>query len=280
MDTAPSPKREGISSSAETSRKLRVLRSTIVTMGPSLILVLWMVAGTLATIAFAFSSGTNGASQAWRTLAAAGTACLCLVLGSRQWYLRWGTPDAVLAQTLPGDDLLARPVVDITRAVTIQADASSVWEWLVQIGQGRGGLFSYDWLENLAGLDIHTIDRIVPELQHLSVGDPIPLAPGENNGLLVAAIEPGRALVLRLCDPKEGGCVDPSRPGYFDVSWAFILSAAGKQATRLISRFRISGRPRLSVQLLYSFLIEIPHFVMERKMLLGIKRRAEKARIP
>jgi len=198
------------------------------------------------------------------------------VLDGLLWYRRWGATDDELERALPGDEILTQPIVDITRAVTIDAGAAAAWAWLVQMGQGRGGMFSYDWLENLAGLDIHTINRIMPELQELAVGDPIPLGPGLHNGMLVAAIERERALVLRFCDPTHGGFIAHDRRRWIDLSWAFILAPVDAHTTRLISRFRIGGRPRLALQLLYSLFIEIPHFVMERKMLLGIKQRAER----
>jgi hypothetical protein len=254
----------------ETPSRLDALRSAGVTMGPSLVVILWLVIGTGATIGFALVP-----PDWWRVLAAMGTASLGLLLALRLWYLRWGATDEELDRAQPGDAILSRPVVDVTRAVTVEADAPSVWAWLAQIGQGRGGLYSYDWLENLAGLDIHSVDRIVPELQRLRVGDPISLGPGPFE-LEVATLERERALVLRLVDRKTGRAVDGSQRSYVDLSWAFILAPIDGGRTRLISRFRLGGRPRRAVGLLYSLLIEIPHFVMERKMLLGIKRRAER----
>jgi hypothetical protein len=98
-------------------------------------------------------------------LFAATTGSYLLVV--RPWMRRWGATDAEFTQSLPGDDVIAHPNYAITHAVTISAPPAAVWPWLVQMGQGRGGLYSYDWLENLIGLNIHSVDRIIAELQQL-----------------------------------------------------------------------------------------------------------------
>ena len=108
--------------------------------------------------------------------------------------LRWGATDEEIGRDLPGDELLPDPVGYVTRGITINTSPVNVWLWLVQMGQGRGGFYSYDWLENLFGLDIHNADRIVPEWQELAVGDIVRMHP--NGGSMVAAVEPYRALVL------------------------------------------------------------------------------------
>ncbi|HZD60722.1 MAG TPA: hypothetical protein VE439_09770 [Anaerolineae bacterium] len=125
------------------------------------------------------------------------------------WQLNWGTTQNELHRRWPGDDVVQNPVYEATHAVAINAPASRIWPWLQQIGQNRGGFFSYDWLENLAGADIHTINHIVPELQQIEVGDPVLIAP--NLGLVVWEVVPGHSLVLRSMDPKNR----PScQPGY------------------------------------------------------------------
>src|SRR6478672_6897855 len=93
----------------------------------------------------------------------------------RHRYLKWGATSREQAQPLVGDDLL--PAVDLsaTRAITVDAPADAVWPWLVQLGQGRGGFYSYDWLEQMVGAGIRSADYIVPELQQLAVGDTVPL---------------------------------------------------------------------------------------------------------
>src|SRR5689334_19364698 len=124
--------------------------------------------------------------------AVAGAACF---LGFRRWQLRWGATDQEVRAALPGDELISAPDFTATRAITIEATSAQVWPWIAQLGQGRGGFYSYDNLENLAGCDIHSTDRIVPEWQDVKVGDAVRLAP--QLALNVAAVDRDRALVLR-----------------------------------------------------------------------------------
>jgi hypothetical protein len=184
----------------------------------------------------------------------------------RPWYNRWGATDAELAQALPGDEIVRRLRTQSTRAITIAAPMSAVWPWLVQLGQGRGGLYSYDWAENLVGCDIHSADQIIPELLDLKVGDVIRLGPPGYPSFPVADIIPGRALVLGDVDPKLGA-----------HSWTFYLQPIDEQTTRLIVRSRGDYPSTLSNFLIWQIITEPLHFVMERKMLQGIKWRAEKA---
>jgi len=179
----------------------------------------------------------------------------------RRWCLSWGATDEEVARTLLGDDLLAGPDIVSTRAVRIEAPASSIWPWLVQMGPGRGGAYTYDWIENLFGLGMHSADGILPQFQDLKVGDAQRL--GKRGPVLrVSVLEPEQTLVLRSDD---GNWI-----------WAFILMPEGT-GTRLISRNRIAvpGAPR-AVRALNTYLMEPGSLVMERKMLLGIKQRAER----
>jgi hypothetical protein len=187
----------------------------------------------------------------------------------------WGATEKEVQQPLPGDELLPQPTAATTLAVTIKARAPTIWPWLVQMGQGRGGWYTYDWLENLIGLDIHNADRIVPAWQQLQVGDYMRFTPDPYLGRLpvqrwtVVEIEPERALVLRQAPPEN-----PT-----DVTWAFVLAPIDAQTTRLLLRSRGSdpaGMPRLVWRMLTLLLLEPMYFVMNRKMLLGIKQRAEK----
>ena len=98
----------------------------------------------------------------------------------RPRILRWGATDEEAAERLPGDEVVAQPRYQTTHAVTIHARRSEVWPWLVQLGQGRGGLYSYDWLENLFGLGFRSADRIIPDLQRLAVGDQVWQAPRDS----------------------------------------------------------------------------------------------------
>ena len=142
-----------------------------------------------------------------------------------------------------------------------------MWPWIAQLGQGRGGFYSYDFLENLAGCQIHSADRIVPGWQQVGAGDPIRLAP--RVALTVALLERGRSLVLR------GGVPMGSTPPPYDFTWAFVLRDQPPGTTRLLVRERYAcTRPwaRLLVEP-----VEAVSFVMSQKMLRGIKDRAERS---
>jgi hypothetical protein len=179
----------------------------------------------------------------------------------RQWCLSWGATDEEAARTLPGDDLLAGPDIVSTRAVWIDAPAREIWPWLVQMGPGRAGAYTYDWIENLAGLGMHSADRILPQFQDRKVGDAQRL--GKRGPVLrVSVLEPERALVMRSDD---GNWI-----------WAFILVPEGT-GTRLISRNRIAvPAGPVAVRALNTYLMEPGSLIMERKMLLGIRQRAER----
>jgi hypothetical protein len=170
-------------------------------------------------------------------------------------------------ESLPGDDLITGPDLTATRAITVGAPAGQVWPWIAQLGQGRGGFYSYDFLENLAGCDIHSADQIVTEWQDVEVGDQIMLAP--QAALAVAELERGRSLVLR------GGVPMGNTPPPYDFTWAFALREELSGATRLLVRERYAyTRPwaRLLVEP-----VEAVSFVMTQKMLRGIRDRAERS---
>lgn len=180
--------------------------------------------------------GRTGVVGAGRGLAGllAGTPWACFPC-VRPRLLRWGATDDEVSRPMPGDEAVLDPVMATTRAITSGAPVGVVWPWLAQIGQGRGGCYSYDWLENLADCDIHSAERILPEFQTVRVGDPVNLAPSV--GLAVAAIEPGHLLVLRP--------LLALRSAAFDASWASVLEAIDQRTTRLVARFRVGGKPRV-----------------------------------
>lgn len=192
----------------------------------------------------------------------------------RHSYDRWGTTAAEVTSAMPGDDLVPRPKITSTRAITVNAPPEEVWAWVVQIGQGRGGFYSFDALENLAGCDIHSAGRIIPQLQELHAGDLILLAPAEAPCFRVAAVEPPRVLVLAGADPKSRAMLPvPAGPDDMAHVWQWVLRpAAGGRGTRLVVRQRYRYPRRQAA--LWHF-VEAVSFVMERQMLHGIKARAE-----
>jgi hypothetical protein len=198
-------------------------------------------------------------------------------LAGRPWQLHWGATAEEASTSLPGDELVPDAAYVTTRAITVQAPAEAVWPWLVQMGQGRGGLYTYDRLEQIAGLAIRSADHIVPELQQLAVGDTVNLA--AVGGPKVALLEPGRALVLFETMDLRTGLPIPSVPPTqwaMDWTWTFALRPSRDATTRLLIRTRGAYRPRVLLAPLMVLLLEPIHFVMERGMLLGIKRRAER----
>ncbi len=182
----------------------------------------------------------------------------------RRWMSRWGTSPSDLTRVMAGDGLLANPTYSGTMAVIVNAPPEHIWPWLVQIGYQRGGLYSYDWLDRLFGyLDRPSASCILPEFQHLAVGDHIPL--GRGPSWPVATIEPNRALVL-----------DMRNMGGFDWVWQFGLYTVDDKQTRLVSRSRV--RTQTAWARLFTYAIEPAGFLMTRRMLLGLKQRAESLR--
>jgi len=206
-----------------------------------------------------------------------GAAVAAYALVVRPWHLHWGLRADETHLALPGDELVRHPMYETTRAITIHAPAARVWQWLVQIGVGRGGFYTYDALENMAGLAIHSADQIRPEWQTLHAGDSIHISPV--TPLKVEVLEPNRALVLHVVmSPFTTEIVDPKEPAtraFFDWTWAFVFDQITPQTTRLIVRVRCAYKPA-ALRVVVPLLLEPMHFVMERGMLQGIKGRAER----
>ncbi len=171
----------------------------------------------------------------------------------KPWHLRWGATDAEVDRQMPGDDLIP-DAGRATHAITIDADAEVIWPWLVQLGFGRAGWYSYDWIDN----DFRpSADRILPEHQSLAVGDQILMAPGM--GLSVVSVDPPRSIVSRMDDGSS--------------SWCLALYPEAGGGTRLVSRWR----PKLEVPLVALAFIEPGAFIMEQKMLRTIRDRVERS---
>jgi hypothetical protein len=177
----------------------------------------------------------------------------------RRPILDWGARPDEVRRRLPGDELLEAADVVATRAMTIDAPPSAIWPWLIQMGPGRGGVYTYDWIENLFGLDMHSADEIVPEWQSMEVGtvwrDP------QGKRMRAEIVDSERAIVLRT---EDGNWV-----------WAFVLVPEGV-GTRFISRNRFVLTGNVLARNAFVYLMEPGSLIMERKMLLGIKERAER----
>lgn len=207
----------------------------------------------------------------WKAVSA-GAALVTADLALRPWFLRWGATKDEVKKNLPGDELCPDAVSVATRAITIHAPVDEVWPWITQIGQDRGGFYSYSWLENLVGAQIHNAGRILPKLPALTVGDSVWMTPKSRYGgkgrVKVAMIEPERYLVLVSLDDFEA----TTRGGHArEGTWTFILEPVDEHTTRLLVRSRSGASPRLDRFLLFDPI----HFIMERKMMLGIRQRAE-----
>lgn len=196
----------------------------------------------------------------------------------RPWHLRWGLSPGEEALPLPGDSLVPTPKVVASHAIVIHAAPDRIWPWLVQMGQGRGGFYSYTWLENLIGCAMKNADELVPEWQDLRVGDPVWLHPAAAP-MEVRVLERNRALVfysganafadygdrfIRHSDPK------------FASSWAFALQPLDSQRTRLVVRNRSTFGDSVQQQIAVRCLLEPVHFLMERKLLKTVKELVER----
>jgi hypothetical protein len=177
----------------------------------------------------------------------------------RPWHLRWGATSEDLARSMPGDEIVHRPIFNATRVVSIDARPEDIWPWIVQIGFSRAGWYSYDLFDNLGR---HSSEQIVPELQHLEVGDLVPLGPGEGSGMFVKEFVPNQSMLWWT--GKDG-----------QTTWAWGLYPMSGGGTRLVTRVRAPFSWRQPVSAIWILLDELADFPMMRKCLLGIKRRAE-----
>ncbi|HWB76883.1 MAG TPA: hypothetical protein VG755_18075 [Nannocystaceae bacterium] len=178
---------------------------------------------------------------------------------------RWGLSRAVASRRYPGDEIIASPRWGWTHGVEIAASPSEVWPWIAQLGRDKGGFYSYQFLENLAGCDVQNADRIIAAWQHPEVGDRIALHP-RAPGLPVVAMEPGRWMLAHVQD-------DP----HVRVTWLFWLEALDEgRRTRLVSRYRVATSDDAATRMKFGAIFGEPvGTTMDRRMLLGIKHRAE-----
>jgi hypothetical protein len=176
----------------------------------------------------------------------------------RPWALHWGATQEEAGRPLPGDGLVTKADYVATRAITIHAPPQDVWPWLVQIGSGRAGWYTYDRLDN-AGVPSAT--EIIPEFQRLQVGDLVPMVAGKDIGVRVKELEPDR----RMLWWDEKG----------EYSWEWLLAPIDQQTTRLLNRLRVTRHP-WTRKMLYELVAANGDVVMQRKLLRGIKQRAER----
>lgn len=210
-------------------------------------------------------SGYGGARPRSRAVRAAGIAtagaasAVAYAFFVRPRMTNWGATAEEVNASLPGDELVRDPDYVTTRAVTVNARPEDIWPWLMQVGYRRGGLYSYDSLDRIFGyLDRPSAEEILPEFQGLAVGDTIPV--GRGPSWPVRILEPSRAFVM---EPIAG-----------TITWGFALIPRDDHATRLITRVRCRVEDTTSRTLLFA-VIDPAAFVMTRKMLLNLKRRAE-----
>lgn len=241
--------------------------------GSAIDVVLLVVATAVAERTPELTALPPNGRRRWRTVAGttvawAFLAWLSATIALRPWHTTWGVSSEELAMPLPGDELVPDAHYRMDHAVTIHAPADSVWPWLVQIGQDRAGFYSYDRLERLIGDDVHNADRIHSEWQQRRVGDLVRAVQpdylggrlGTALGWRVVELEPGRALVL-------------------DNWGAFVVVPVDDHTSRVHIRMRGAGTPTLrgiALGPLSLLVYEPAHFVMERRMLLGIRDRAER----
>ncbi|HUD37712.1 MAG TPA: hypothetical protein VMR14_12475 [Streptosporangiaceae bacterium] len=217
---------------------------------------------------------------------AAGLAVGALAAGyqyvGRNRQAGWGATSQEAALRLPGDDVIGALAVVTTRAVSITAPTSCVWPWLVQLGSGRGGFYSYDWAQNLLGLDVHSANVILPQFQNVEAGDGFPLI-GGRGVMKVEAFEPESCLALSFELGRS------ANPGRWVASFALFPQYG---VTRLVSRSSVAlpsaaapsvagpsvAGPRdwLPWRTVGAWLLQPALTLFERKMLLGIKDRAER----
>lgn len=194
----------------------------------------------------------------WQAGLAVGFGVLLLLVGVyvwivKPWHMRWGTTDAENLQSMPGDELIPG-AGQATRAISISARPEEVWPWLVQLGHGKAGWYSYDWIDN----DFRpSADRIVPEYQDLTVGDKILMMPGM--GFVVRSIDEPNSIVSVLEDGS--------------TSWCLALYPEG-DSTRLVSRWRPKFE-KTPATFFMTMLSEPGTFIMEQKMLRTIRDRVE-----
>ena len=191
----------------------------------------------------------------------------------RHRQFQWGATSDEVVMTLPGDDLLGRADLVATRAITVRAEVEDVWPWLAQMGQGRGGLYSYDWVENLVGCQMNSAEHVVPKWQSVEVGDDFRIHP--DVALKVVHVNPPHALVVEGGVSATGEATAGDAGAPYDFTWAFVLVPETNNRTRLVVRERY--RCHTTAARVLVEVVSVVSFVMSERMLRGIRDRAEAA---
>ena len=188
----------------------------------------------------------------------------------RSHRTHWGLDDATAARAYPGDELVATPRWSWTHGVEIDAPVDEVWPWIAQIGADRGGFYSYQWLENLAGCGVRNAETIHPEWS-VKKGDALVLHPHAE--MRIAEIDDGRWFVAHAPADEEART---RREPWAEASWLFVLEPITPRRTRVVSRYRVACSDDLASRLGFGpAIVEPIGFVMDRRMLLGVRDRAE-----
>ena len=189
---------------------------------------------------------------------------------------RWGATDEEINTVLPGDDLVPTPKVGYTHAISITRSKDQVWPWLVKLGQGRGGFYSYQWLENIIGCQIYNADEIFPEYQEMEQFTGIKLHPSMPE-IPIKSYKPQEYILLHG-DSQFDQINNSGNKNFLNVTWLFHLREVGPDHSRLISRWRADFPNTFAAKMGYGAPItgSMAH-VMDVKMLKGIKHRVEKS---
>lgn len=189
----------------------------------------------------------------------------------------WGLKKEEMTGVFPADELVPKPKSQFTHAVKVDAPAHHVWPWIAQIGQGRGGFYSYEVLENMTGLNIYNADRIIPEFQNPKIGDLIAFGPEDAYPLIYC--EEGRGMALEnwydLDAKKSYNPKETTPANYLHLTWLWYVEKIDANTSRFISRNRVTYSATSKAKLMFGILSEPVVFAMDRKMCLGIKKRAE-----
>lgn len=175
----------------------------------------------------------------------------------RPWQLKWGSTCEEITRMMPGDEIVADPTFLATRAITIDASPEEIYPWIVQMGFGRAGWYSYDWIDNLG----RPSSRIIrPELQTVEIGDMIPIDPGKRHGFWIKGFVPNEWV---LWGDRKGR-----------ITWCWGLYPIDDGSTRLVTRVKVKYN-WLHPTILFNMFFDVGDILMMRKCLIGIRERAE-----